>query len=205
MTIPPVPPPGSYPPPGGYPPLSGGYPPPVGNYPPPVPYPAEAPLGALPKQAYTSWLTRVAACLIDLVPVAVLAGIGQAVQFATAQNTCITDSTDNGYSLECSSAHPSALGVAAALVFGLLALTFALWNYGYRQGITGSSIGKSIMKFTVVGEATGRPIGFGRSVLRQFAHVIDGLICNIGYLFPLWDAKRQTIADKLMSTVCLPV
>jgi len=21
---------------------------------------------------------------------------------------------------------------------------------------------------------------------------------------PLWDAKRQTIADKIMSTVCLP-
>lgn len=26
-----------------------------------------------------------------------------------------------------------------------------------------------------------------------------------GYLFPLWDAKRQTIADKIMSTVCLPI
>jgi len=37
------------------------------------------------------------------------------------------------------------------------------------------------------------------------AHIIDGLICNIGYLFPLWDAKRQTIADKIMSTVCFPI
>jgi len=27
----------------------------------------------------------------------------------------------------------------------------------------------------------------------------------IGYLFPLWDAKRQTIADKIMTTVCLPI
>ncbi|HEX7826369.1 MAG TPA: RDD family protein, partial [Mycobacterium sp.] len=23
-------------------------------------------------------------------------------------------------------------------------------------------------------------------------------------LFPLWDAKRQTLADKIMSTVCVP-
>ena len=127
------------------------------------------------------------------------------IQFATAQNTCITDQTDGGYTLECSSTHPSALGVAGALVFGLLALAFALWNYGYRQGLTGSSVGKSVMKFKVVSEATGSPIGFGRSVLRQFAHIVDAVICNIGYLFPLWDAKRQTIADKLMSTVCLPI
>jgi uncharacterized RDD family membrane protein YckC len=131
-------------------------------------------------------------------------GIGQGIQVATAANTCVTDDTDSGYSLNCSS-HPSALGVGAALIFGLLAVVFAVWNYGYRQGITGSSIGKSVMKFKVVGEATGRPIGFGPSVLRQFAHIIDGLICNIGYLFPLWDAKRQTIADKIMSTVCFPI
>jgi hypothetical protein len=37
------------------------------------------------------------------------------------------------------------------------------------------------------------------------AHIIDGAICYIGYLFPLWDAKRQTIADKIMTTVCLPL
>ena len=84
-------------------------------------------------------------------------------------------------------------------------LAFAIWNYGYRQGTTGSSIGKSVMKFTVVGEQTGQPIGFGRSVLRQLAHIVDALICYVGFLFPLWDAKRQTLADKIMSTVCLPL
>ncbi len=40
---------------------------------------------------------------------------------------------------------------------------------------------------------------------RQLAHVIDAAICYIGYLFPLWDAKRQTIADKIMTTVCVPL
>jgi hypothetical protein len=24
-------------------------------------------------------------------------------------------------------------------------------------------------------------------------------------LFPLWDAKRQTLADKMVSTFCVPV
>jgi hypothetical protein len=41
--------------------------------------------------------------------------------------------------------------------------------------------------------------------VRQIAHYVDQLICYIGYLFPLWDDKRQTIADKLMSTVCVPL
>lgn len=196
MTVPPGPSPGNLPTPGRYRAPAGD----TASYgeQPSVPYPT-----VLPRAAYTPWSTRVAAYLIDLVPLAVLAAVGQGIQFATAANSCVTDETDSGYSLACSS-HPSTLGVAASLVFGLLAVVFAVWNYGYRQGITGSSIGKSIMRFKVVGEATERPIGFGRSVLRQFAHIVDGLIFNVGYLFPLWDAKRQTIADKIMSTVCLP-
>ena len=60
------------------------------------------------------------------------------------------------------------------------------------------------MKFKVVSEKTGQPIGFGLSIVRQLAHIIDSAICYIGYLFPLWDAKRQTLADKIMSTICLP-
>jgi uncharacterized RDD family membrane protein YckC len=82
---------------------------------------------------------------------------------------------------------------------------YVIWNLGYKQGTTGSSIGKSILKFKVVSEQTGQPIGFGLSVLRQIAHGIDAVICYVGYLFPLWDAKRQTIADKILSTVCLPI
>lgn len=30
-------------------------------------------------------------------------------------------------------------------------------------------------------------------------------MCYLRYLFPLWDAKRQTFADKIMSAVCVPV
>jgi len=84
-------------------------------------------------------------------------------------------------------------------------LFYLIWNYGYRQGTTGSSLGKSVMKFKVVSEVTGQPIGFGFSVLRFLAHFVDSIICFVGFLFPLWDAKRQTLADKIMTTVCLPL
>jgi uncharacterized RDD family membrane protein YckC len=87
----------------------------------------------------------------------------------------------------------------------LAALVYVVWNYGYKQGTTGSSIGKGIMKFKVVSEKTWQPIGFGMSIVRQIAHFVDAIICYIGYLFPLWDAKRQTLADKIMTTVCVPI
>lgn len=204
MTTPPVPPPpGNYPPPGFEPqgyyptPPQGGYQLPPGTF---YPYPY-APVSELPKHAYTSWITRVAAYAIDMVPMAVLFGIG--LYAIAGRRICTEDLTDNSYSVDCISS-PDPVAMIVFWVTFLAALAFWVWNYGYRQGVTGSTVGKSIMRFKVVSEASGQPIGFGMSLLRQLAHFLDGLFCNLGYLFPLWDAKRQTFADKIMSTVCLP-
>lgn len=46
------------------------------------------------------------------------------------------------------------------LICVALSITFHTWNHGYR-GNTGSSIGKSVMKFHVVSEKTWKSIGFG--------------------------------------------
>jgi hypothetical protein len=53
----------------------------------------------------------------------------------------------------------------------------------------------------LVAEATGQPIGTGKAFLRDVCHILDTLACYVGWLFPIWDAKRQTLADKLMTTV----
>ncbi|MGB2921849.1 MAG: RDD family protein [Mycobacterium sp.] len=186
------------PPPGSYPPA----PPPPGGHPvlPPVGF-AGAPL---PREAYTPWLTRVLAWLIDAVPVLVLQGIGWGVLVATRETVCVTDPSEFGLGELCATG-TSTLGQAAFVLAGGTILAYVIWNLGHRQGATGSSIGKAMMKFQVISEKTWQPIGFGRSVVRQLAHIIDGVICYIGYLFPLWDAKRQTIADKIMTTVCIPL
>ena len=62
-----------------------------------------------------------------------------------------------------------------------------------------------VMGLKCVNEQTGEPIGGGLGVVRAIAHFVDGLICYIGYLFPLWDKKRQTLADKIMHTVVINV
>jgi uncharacterized RDD family membrane protein YckC len=146
----------------------------------------------------------VLASLIDTIPVLVVVGIGALIQGLTMQQTCVGGAAQYDVNQYCTS-QPSLIGALAQWLMSLVALAYLIWNYGYRQGTTGSSIGKSVMKFKVVSETTGEPIGFGMSVVRQLAHLVDGIICNIGYLFPLWDAKRQTLADKIMTTVCLPI
>jgi uncharacterized RDD family membrane protein YckC len=223
MTDQPPRPPGGYPPPppgGGYhpPPPQGGYPPPPpprgyppppqqGGYPPPPAgapgYPPPAPGPALPKEAYTPWFTRVLGYVIDVLPAAVVIGIGSGIAFGTADNQCTSNGGESDYGVYCTS-NMTAFGMIVYILAYALVFAYWIWNWGYRQGITGQSIGKSVMKFKVISEKTGQPIGFGLSIVRQLAHIIDGAICYIGFLFPLWDAKRQTLADKIMSTICVP-
>ena len=87
----------------------------------------------------------------------------------------------------------------------LVGLAYFIWNYGYRQGTTGSSIGKSLLKFKVVSENTGEPIGFGMSVLRQIAQLSTPSSSTSATCSRCGTAKRQTLADKIMATVCLPI
>ena len=186
------------------PPLGGDYPPPpppAGGYAPPPPGPA---IRSLPNQAYTPWLTRAGAYLIDTLPFAVILGAGWLILQNSVDTACLTDITQYDGDQICSTGYST---VGVMVMWGALLVGFAylVWNYGYRQGTTGSSIGKSVLKFKVVSENTGQPMGFGSSLLRQITHVVDAVPFCVGYLFPLWTAKRQTLADKIMATVCLPL
>jgi uncharacterized RDD family membrane protein YckC len=186
------------------PPLGGEYPPPPppsGGYAPPPPGPA---IRGLPQQAYTSWFTRVGAHLIDILPFVVILGVGWLVLQNSVDSACLTDITQYDVNQICSIGY-STVGVTVMWGAVLVGLIYLVWNYGYRQGVGGSSIGKSVLKFKVVSENTGQPIGFGMSVLRQICHVVDAVPFYLGYLFPLWTDKRQTLADKIMTTVCLPL
>ena len=154
----------------------------------------------LPRKSYTPWIARLGAWLIDVLPLLAGAVLWQAVAIGTAGVDCVT--YDNG-GVACT-ATPSDVGDALFGPVALISLSYAVWNFGYRQGTTGSTVGKSVLRFQVVSGKTWQPIGFGRSLVRQFVHAVDALPCFIGYLFPLWDAKRQTLADKIMTTVCVP-
>lgn len=180
--------------------------------------PSPTPAAGVPPQreaspvesSYTPWPTRVIASLIDSLAPGLIAAIGAVLFLAEASKhatVCMTDTSGFDFGDVCVTGNRGAttFGWLMLLICVALSITFQIWNHGYRQGTTGSSIGKSVLKFQVVSEKTWRPTGFGLSVARQLVHTIDGAICYIGFLFPLWDTKRQTIADKTMGTVCVPL
>jgi uncharacterized RDD family membrane protein YckC len=76
---------------------------------------------------------------------------------------------------------------------------------GYLNGAQGQTPGKRIVGIRVVRDADGALLGGGLGIVRSICHILDWLPCLIGYLWPLWDNKNQTFADKLMSTVVLKV
>ena len=86
-------------------------------------------------------------------------------------------------------------------VFQLLAI--ALWGYNrwFQAGPTGQSWGKKAVGLRLVSEETGQPIGPTNAFLRDLAHLLDWIPCYIGYLWPLWDQKKQTFADKIVKTI----
>jgi uncharacterized RDD family membrane protein YckC len=96
----------------------------------------------------------------------------------------------------------ASVGVALMLAGYALMLGLTIWNRYIRAGRTGQSWGKKVLGIRLVRESDGQPIGAGMAFVRDLAHIVDGFF-YLGYLWPLWDAKRQTFADKICSTVVL--
>jgi uncharacterized RDD family membrane protein YckC len=138
-----------------------------------------------PAPTLASWGHRVGSALIDYAPVALIQLVGQLV---------------DGPSVNLQTGVQTGGGIVYNLC-RLLALAFLIYNSFYLAGKTGQSLGKKALGLKLVGEASGQPIGMGMAFVRYLAHIIDAVICFIGFLFPLWDAKKQTIADKLVKTL----
>jgi uncharacterized RDD family membrane protein YckC len=89
---------------------------------------------------------------------------------------------------------------AVMLVPSILLLGYNRW---YRAGRTGQSWGRQLMGLDLVGAVDVRPVSMLRAFLRDLAHLLDTIPCLVGWLWPLWDGRRQTFADKLSDTVVL--
>ncbi|MFJ1749324.1 RDD family protein [Streptomyces sp. NPDC088116] len=178
-------PPAGVPPQYGY-PQQPGYPQQAGYPQQPQPYspypPPGMPGGGLPPLAH--WGQRVGASLLDAL---IIAGPMYAVGFVD-----LATSSDPST--------PGVLGVVGMLyAFGMG--IFQL----YKEGSTGQTIGKKVVGISLHRESDGRTLGFGMAFVRKLAHMLDSFACYLGWLWPLWDDKNQTFADKVCSTVVVRV
>ncbi|HET7312009.1 MAG TPA: RDD family protein [Mycobacteriales bacterium] len=173
----PTPPSAPQPPQYGQPPAYGQ--PPTGYGQPPQGYGYAPPAGG---GSYASWIQRVGSYIVDglvAVPGYLVAAIGAGI--------------GGGFG-------------ALLMIIGYLgALAIVVWNRWIRQGTTGQSLGKQALNLKLIREADGQPMGTGMAFVRDLAHFLDSIACYIGWLWPLWDNKRQTFADKVCSSVVVNV
>lgn len=152
---------------------------------------------------YASWRRRVLASVIDALPIVALALLALLLVWLTRNRLCDGDPSVRDLGSQCGDSGATTSGLLCFVACWLAGIGYAVWNFGLRQGRVGSSIGKSLLRVRIVGQTTGEPIGFWPSIIRQLAHALDVVTLGVGFLWPLWDHRRQTFADKLTSTICV--
>jgi uncharacterized RDD family membrane protein YckC len=89
---------------------------------------------------------------------------------------------------------PSAL--ADVMIQAIVALAILLF-WVTRQ----ATPGKMWLRLRIVDAATGADAPFPRLVIRYLGYLLSALPLGLGFLWMLWDARRQTWHDKLARTV----
>lgn len=87
----------------------------------------------------------------------------------------------------------------------LLSLSLSVGYYVYFIGKTGQTPGKMAMKIKVVKAVDNSVPGYTTAFLREVVgKSISALVFTLGYLWVLWDSKKQGWHDKIAGTIVVP-
>jgi uncharacterized RDD family membrane protein YckC len=93
------------------------------------------------------------------------------------------------------------------LVGWLYSLALGIY-FAYQLGTSGATPGMRVAGVKCV-KTDGQVLGFGMGVVRAICHAVAWAVCFIPFvvdmLFPLWDAQKQTLADKIMKSYVIVV
>ncbi|MCK7622948.1 RDD family protein [Streptomyces sp. RS10V-4] len=164
---------------------------------------------------YAGWGSRFGAILIDGLIVGVVPGILYIIAIAVAASSVSSATPDTSncapsdYNCFQNAINTASSASTPGFFYVLISLAWLLAVGGMffliaKEGSTGQTPGKKALGIKVVKEATGQPMGFGMTFVRYICRYLNGLLCGIGWLWPLWDDKSQTFADKLVGTVVVP-
>lgn len=85
------------------------------------------------------------------------------------------------------------MGVMSSFIGALYAvLLWVNWN--------GQTLGKKLMKIKVVRE-DGQKLDYATAVVRYLGYILSALALCLGYLWVLWDEKKQGWHDKIAKTL----
>ncbi len=143
---------------------------------------------------YASWGKRVGGYLIDLAP----SLVGQII-FFIGYGIWITHLANGSVGSQSSA---GVVPMVIGFIVLLAAFGWQIYNRWIIGGRTGQSLGRRVMKIVLISVETAQPIGPLNAFLRDLVHILDG-VAYIGFLWPLWDEKKQTFSDKIMRTAVI--
>ena len=126
------------------------------------------------------------------------AAAGFALIFAVGLGDCTTDRFTDDLVCDGRENVGAIVGGALLMVLGWL---LSIFLYLRALATTGQTWGRNLVGVRVVDGETGGALGWGKAIGRTlFASFISANICYLGYLWMLWDPKRQTWHDKVAGT-----
>jgi uncharacterized RDD family membrane protein YckC len=152
---------------------------------------------ARPVFAYAGWWSRAGAFLVDGVVLMACYAPGFVYLSSGPSETRVCD-TVGGVVVTCT--EPTATTAAVGLVLtlaGIIGFLILYCTMASRRG----SIGHRTTGIRIVDARTGTPVGAWRVFGRRLASYLSSLACYLGFLWPLWDQRKQTWHDMIAKTV----
>jgi uncharacterized RDD family membrane protein YckC len=118
---------------------------------------------------------RLVAYIIDGIIVGIVAGI---IQF-------VVGSSDSG---------------GIVLIGSILLLVWSVGYYLYFWTRNGQTPGKVAMGIKIV-TTSGEPISIGKAIVRYIGYIISSFVIGLGFLWVIWDARKQGWHDKIAGTL----
>lgn len=157
-----------------------------------------------PTVPYANWGLRVVASILDGLASFAVVVVPLVIGIVILATTVSTRTDASGYSTSEVSSTPALIIAIVVMVLGvLIAFAFSIWNVVFRQGRIGQTIGKQVVGIQVVRLDNGQFLGTGTAFLRWLMAYLLGNLCFLNYLWPLWDAQKQTWHDKVVGSVVL--
>ncbi len=180
-------------------------PPGFGATPPPPPgfYPVGGTTGG---QQYAGFGSRLLARFVDGLLAGVISApftIGAFVLWAKAIENCDRFEGANGTEITCATGQVKVGMVVGGIGVAVLGALIVALFFSRLLG-KGQTPGMKVAGNRLVDADAGTPVGMGRAFGRLlFASVISGSICFLGYLWMLWDPKKQTWHDKVVNAIVI--
>jgi uncharacterized RDD family membrane protein YckC len=181
-------------------------PPPAPQYQTPTSYPTQ-PLQYPPQSApalsyeYAGFGSRLLAVIIDGL---IIGAVSFVIQITVGIFSGILGASSQALDSSGVQTGASIISMIISMVGGLVQFAISMGYSVYFIGKNGQTIGKKILNIKVVNPDTLLPVGYGSAALREIiGKMLSSFVFSLGYLWMLWDDKKQTWHDKIAHTIVI--